>query len=116
MSDIGFYGLAAALVGLAMLAVAVVGLAVEAAVLRRRRRRGEAGAPRTTLLGPLGYGLTALAMMYAVEEGPLGWKDALDSLALPIAGLGLLPWAGIHLHRRRHRQEGTEGVGPDRTP
>ena len=101
MSDIGLYGLAAALVGLAMLALAMVGFLGE--VWRWRKQRDRDAFLAFPRWAPLAYGVLALVMLYLVEEGPVAWKSTLDDIAWFVAGGGLLLW-GIFRIRFRSRQ------------
>jgi hypothetical protein len=102
MSDIGLYGLTTALVGIGMLAIAVAGFLIEAIILLKRRRNDKP--IRLLLLGPLFYALIALSMLYVANESTLLWKRTLDDAAVFIAGLGLLPWIGLHLYKWRRKK------------
>jgi hypothetical protein len=106
MSDIGFYGLASALVGMGMLAIAGVGFLIEVLILKRRRQGRKPR--RVVLLGPILYGLIAVWMLFVAEEATLAWKETLDDAAVPIAVAGLLPWIAVHLYLRRRKQADAE--------
>jgi len=98
LSDIGFQGLLAAMVGVGMLAIALIGLAVEGLLLwlRRRARRDARG----FLLGPVLYAVVAGVVLYLVEEGGLAWKEFLDAWSWLVALVALGPWIGAHALRR----------------
>ena len=98
MSDIGFQGLATAMVSVAMLAIALIGLVVEGVVLWKRR-----GSPRfaaRTLLGPGIYALAAIVLGAIAEEGSLELREVFDAWGWLVALLAVIPWIAVHRGRR----------------
>ena len=81
MSDIGFHGVAAAAVGVAMLAVTALALLIEGALWQRRKRGGAASPGALAFLAPMVYAGVAIALLIAVERGELELKEAMDRAA-----------------------------------
>lgn len=102
MSDIGFYGLEAFVVGLAMLLVAALAFLVE---LVRRRRRKRDRPLDAAFFAPLIYGGLALLVLVVAEEGSLAWQRRMDDVAWLLAGGGLLLWGGVLFGLRMRRKE-----------
>lgn len=98
MSDIGFHGIVGALVGVAMLAIALTGLLVEGILLWKRRRAQRSG--RGFLTGPAIYGVVAVVALIVVEEGSLEAREALDGWSWLLALVALIPWIAVHWGRR----------------
>ena len=95
MSDVGFYGLGAFLVGLGMLVLAGLGVLVEGL---RWWKRGRAR-PLPVLL-PIAYGALALVLLLLAEEGSVSTRRTLDGVSPVIAGLGLVLWAAVRFGLR----------------
>jgi hypothetical protein len=103
MSDIGFYGIVAGLVGMAMLVVSGAALLIEAFVWRKRR-----GLPRrrwhhAAFVAPVIYALLGLVVLGLADRGSLAVRDALDVLAPIAAGIGLALWVGVRAAMARNR-------------
>jgi Co/Zn/Cd efflux system component len=94
MSDIGFYGIVTALVGVAMLAVAVIGLIIEGVILWTRRH--DRRASRRVLFGPGIYALIAGGLLAMVGEGTVEARQALDHWSWLVALGAVLPWILVH--------------------
>jgi hypothetical protein len=94
VSDIGFHGIVGALVGVAMLALALIGLVVEGIVLWKRRQARRS--TRGFLLGPAIYALAALALLVAVEMAALESREVLDDWGWLLALVALIPWIAVH--------------------
>lgn len=103
MSDIGFHGLVAALVGAAMIALATLGLLVEG-VLAMRRRGSAGGRPGTlAFLAPAAYGGVGGIILAAAEYTSLGTQARLDNVAPFVAVAGVLLWGVLRTAlARRH--------------
>ena len=98
MSDIGFKGMVVGLVGVAMLAIALIGFGVEGLMLwmrRRARRRGQG-----FLLGPLVYAVAGGVLVAVAEEGSLEAREVLDQWSWLVALLALAPWIAAHWRRK----------------
>lgn len=98
MSDIGFQGVVVGLVGVAMLAIALVGLVVEGLMLWMRRRARRSG--RGFLLGPLIYAVAGGILVAVAEEGSLEAREVLDQWSWVVALLALVPWIATHWRRQ----------------
>jgi cell shape-determining protein MreD len=98
MSDIGFQGIVVGLVGVAMLAIAVLGFIVEA-VLQWKRIRARRST-RGFLLGPLVYAITGGVLVTVAEKGSIESREVLDNWSWLVALLALLPWVAAHWRRR----------------
>lgn len=98
MSDIGFQGMVVGLVGVAMLAIALIGFVVEGLMLWMRRRARRSG--RGFLLGPLIYAVAGGILVAVAEEGSLEAREVLDQWSCVVALLALVPWIAAHWRRR----------------
>ena len=98
MSDIGFQGMVVGLVGVAMLAIALVGFVVEGLMLWMRRRAQRSG--QGFLLGPLIYAVAGGVLVTVAEEGSLKAREVLDQWSWVVALLALVPWITAHWRRR----------------
>jgi len=112
MSDIGFYGIVGALVGVAMLAIALIGLVVESILLWKRRQAQRSG--KGFLVGPLVYGLLAALVLVIVEEGSLEAREFLDGWSWLLAPVALIPWAAVHWRRREPSGVADDSAGGTR--
>lgn len=97
MSDIGFQGIVVGLLGLAMLAVALVGLVVEGVLLWTRRRARRSG--QGLLLGPLIYAVAGGFLVAVAEIGSLDVREILDQWSWAVGLLALVPWIAFHWRR-----------------
>jgi hypothetical protein len=98
MSDIGFQGMVVGLVGVAMLAIALVGFVVEAVMLWMRRRAQRSG--QGFLLGPLIYAVAGGMLVAVAEEGSLEAREVLDQWSWVVVFLALVPWITVHWRRQ----------------
>lgn len=98
MSDIGLHGVVGALVGVVMLAIALIGLVVEGVVLWKRWRARRGG--RGFLFGPVIYGVLAAVVLIMVEAGSLEAREFLDGWSWLLALVALIPWVAVHWGRR----------------
>ena len=98
MSDIGFQGIVVGLVGVAMLAIALIGFVVEGLMLRKRRRAQRSG--RGFLLGPSIYAVAGGVLVAVAEAGSLEAREVLDRWSWAVALIALLPWVAVHWRRR----------------
>lgn len=94
MSDIGFYGIVTALVGVAMLAVAVIGLIVEGTLLWTRRH--DRPTSRRVLFGPVIYALIAGGLLVVAQAGTLESRAVMDHWSWLVALVAVLPWIAAH--------------------
>ena len=94
MSDIGFQGLATAMIALAMLAIALVGFSVEGVLLWKRR--GTTRFALRTLLGPAIYAAVAIILAAVAEAGSLEAREAFDAWAWLAAFIAAIPWIAVH--------------------
>jgi hypothetical protein len=93
MSDIGFYGIVTALVGVAMLAVAVTGSIVEGVMLwTRRHDRPTRRTSRRVFLGPVIYALVAGGLLVVAQAGTLELREVMDHWSWLVALGAVLPW------------------------
>ncbi|MDX1374965.1 MAG: hypothetical protein R3357_05335 [Burkholderiales bacterium] len=106
MSDIGFHGIVGALVGVAMMAIALIGLIVEGILLWNRRRAQRAG--RGFVVGPLGYAIVATVVLAVVGNGSLEAREWLDDWSWSVALAAVIPWIALHWSRTNQG----EGVRP----
>jgi len=98
MSDIGFQGIVVGLLGLAMLAIALVGFVVEGVLLWMRRRARRSG--QGFLLGPLIYAVAGGVLVAVAEIGSLNAREVLDDWSWVVALLALAPWVAFHWRRQ----------------
>lgn len=94
MSDIGFQGIVTALVGVGMLAIALIGFVVEG-VLQWTRR----GTPRYapwTLLGPAIVAIGGAVLAVVAEEGSLEAREVFDQWGWLVALIAVIPWTAVH--------------------
>ena len=98
MSDIGFQGMVVGLVGVAMLAIALVGFVVEGLMLWMRRRARRSG--RGLLLGPLIYAAAGGVLVTVAEAGSLEAREVLDQWSWLVVLLALVPWIAVHWRRQ----------------
>jgi hypothetical protein len=97
VSDIGFQGLATAMVSLGMLAIALIGFVVEGVLLWRCRGTSRF-APRT-LAGPTIYAIVAIVLAAVAEEGSLEAREVFDSWGWLVAIVAVVPWIGVRWRR-----------------
>jgi hypothetical protein len=109
VSDIGFHGIVAAIVGVAMLAAAAAGLLTEAVLWRRRRRDATTAPGAVAFLAPALYALLALIVLVAADRGTLELKGTLDTVAPGVAVIGLLVWLGLRIKRARTAAAAVDG-------
>lgn len=98
MSDIGFQGMVVGLVGIAMLAIALIGFVVEGLMLWMRRRTQRGG--RGFLLGPLIYAVAGGVLVAVAETGSLEVRGILDQWSWLVMLLALVPWIAVHWRRQ----------------
>lgn len=99
MSDIGFQGMVVGLVGIAMLAIALIGFVVEGLMLWMRRRAQRSG--RGFLIGPLIYAVAGGVLVAVAEAGSLEAREVLDQWGWVVVLLALVPWIAAHWRRQR---------------
>jgi len=98
MSDIGFQGMVVGLIGVAMLAIALIGFVVEGVILWMRRRAQRSG--QGFLLGPLIYAVAGGVLVALAEAGSLELREVLDQWSWVVVLLALVPWIAVHWRRQ----------------
>ena len=86
------------LVGVAMLAIALIGFVVEGVMLWMRRRAQRSG--QGFLLGPLVYAVAGAVLVAVVEAGSLEAREVLDQWSWVVVVLALVPWIAAHWRRQ----------------